>query len=82
MVFAKKIKNKFEPHSEARVLDLTPDEIEMDLTDIRDSKCPGYDYFLEMNIIQDFFDDAKNTEEFKSDDDKVKRIIYHAEFDA
>ena len=82
MVFAKKTKDKFEPHSEAKVLGLTIEEIEMNLIDIQNAKCPGYDYFLEMNIIQDFFDDIKNLEEYKSDDDKVKRIIYYAEFDA
>jgi hypothetical protein len=82
MVFAKKTNDKFDPQGEAKVLALTRDKMEMNLTDIQNSKCPRYDYFLEINIIQDFSDDIRNLEEFKSDDDKVKRIIYYAEFDA
>jgi hypothetical protein len=82
MVFSKKLNDKFESYSEATVLRLTLDEMEMNLIDIRNSKCPGFDYFLEMNIIQDFYVDIRNLEEYKSDDEKVKRIIYYAEFDA
>jgi methionine synthase II (cobalamin-independent) len=82
MVFAKRLNDKFESQSEAKVLQLPVDEMEMNLTDIKNSKCPGYDYFLEMNIIQDFFEDIKKMNEYKSDDEKVNRIIYYAEFDA
>lgn len=82
VVFAKKTKDKFEPLGEAKVLKLTLEDMEMSLTDIQNSKCPGYDYFLEMNIIQDFFEEVNNSKEFKSDDEKVNRIIYYAEFDA
>lgn len=82
MVFAKKENDKFEAYSEATVLQLTLDEMEMNLADIRDSKCPEFEYFLEMNIIQDFFEDIRLMEEYKLDDEKVKRIIYYAEFDA
>lgn len=82
MVFAKKQNDKFEAYSEATVLQLTLEEMEMNLIDIRNSKCPGFEYFLEMNIIQDFYADIRKMEEYKSDDEKVKRIIYYAEFDA
>ncbi|GGH27407.1 hypothetical protein FAZ19_18955 [Sphingobacterium alkalisoli] len=82
MVFAKKQNDKFELYSEATVLRLTLDEMEMNLIDIRNSKCLGFDYFLEMNIIQDFYADIRNSEEYKTDDEKVTRIIYYAEFDA
>lgn len=82
VVFVKMINNKFEPLSEAKVIELTPEEMEMNLSDIEDSKCPGYSYFLEINILREIFDDIKNLDEFKSDDEKIKRIIYYAEFDA
>ena len=82
MVFASRLNGKFEPFSEARVLQLTIDEMGIKLIDIANSKCPGYDYFLEMNIIQDFFEDLKKVNEYQSDDEKVNRIIYYAEFDA
>ena len=45
MVFAKKQNDKFEAYSEATVLQLTLDEMEMNLIDIRNSKCPGFEYF-------------------------------------
>lgn len=82
MVFAKKQNDKFEAYSEATVLQLTLDEMEMKLIDIQNLKCPGFEYFLEMNIIQDFYEDAQKIEAYKSDEAKVKRIIYYAEFDA
>ena len=81
-VFAKRLNGKFEPFSEAQVLQLTLDEMEMKLIDIANLKCPGYDYFLEMNILQDIFNDIKNVDEYRSDSEKVKRLIYYAEFDA
>lgn len=82
MVFAKKLNDKFESHSEATVLRLTFEEMEMNLKDIQNSKCPGFEYFLEMNLIQDLYEDIRLLEEYKSDDEKVKRIIYYAEFDS
>lgn len=81
MVFAKKINDKFESHSEAMVLRLNLSEMEMQLIDIQNSKCPGLEYFLEMNIIQDFYSEIGRIEKYRSDDEKVKRIIYYAEFD-
>ncbi|MEL1248059.1 DUF7716 domain-containing protein [Flavobacterium helocola] len=82
MVFVKKQNNKFESNSEATVLKLTFEEMEMNLRDIANSKCPGFDYFLEMNIVQDFYAEIQNSKEYNSDDERVKRIIYYAEFDA
>lgn len=82
MVFVKKQNNKFESNSEAMVLKLTFEEMEMNLTDIANSKCPGFDYFLEMSIVQDFYAEIQNSKEYNSDDERVKRIIYYAEFDA
>jgi hypothetical protein len=82
MVFAKRLGDSFEANAEAKVLRLTFEEMEMNLTDIKNSKYPEYEYFLEMNIIQDFFDDIKNMEEYKTVDERVSRVIYYAENDA
>jgi hypothetical protein len=81
-VFAKKINGRFEPNSQAVILELTLEEMEMDLVKISGSKCPGYDYFLELYILQDFYRNIKDLKEFITDQDIVKRIIYYAEFDA
>lgn len=82
MVFAKRYEDGFEPFSEATVLELTLDEMQLDLVEIENIKCPGYSYFLEINIIQDFFEDIELSDNYKSEEDKVKRVIHYAEFDA
>jgi hypothetical protein len=35
-----------------------------------------------MELIKEIFEDISTQEEYKSDEEKVKRIIYYAEFDA
>jgi hypothetical protein len=81
-VYAKRIDGKFQPDSEALILELTLEEMEMKWSEIAKMKCPGFDYFLEMFVLKDFNDDLLNLKEFKSDIKKVERIIYYAEFDA
>lgn len=81
-VFAKRIEGKFEAKSEAVVLSLTEDEAELNIGEIAKSKCPGYDYFLELFIIQEFMDDLKSSKDFQSDESKVDRVIHYAMFDS
>lgn len=81
-VFAKRTDGKFEAKSEAVVLSLTEVEAELKISEIAKSKCPGYDYFLELFIIQEFMDDLKNSKDFQSDEAKVDRVIHYAMFDA
>lgn len=81
-IFAKRYNGKFLPDSEALVLKLTPEEMEMQLNIIAKTKCPGFEYFLEIFVLQDFYDNLLRLREFKSDDKKVERILYYAEFDA
>lgn len=58
------------------------EEMEMQLSIIAETKCPGFEYFLEIFVLQDFYDDLVRLEEFKSDTKKVEQIIHYAEFDA
>jgi len=81
-IFAKRIDGKFRPASEALVLELTLEEAEFNWTEIAKIKCPGFEYFLEIFLLQDFYDDLLELEEFKSDYKKVDRIIRYVEFDA
>lgn len=81
-VFAKKIGDQYAPHSEAVVLQLTPEEMGMKLSDISIAKCPGYEYFLEIDILKNLYEDLSLSNEYKSDEQKVNRIIHYAEFDA
>jgi len=71
-VFAKRIDGKFEATSEAVILGMTEEEAELKIIDFVQSKCPGFDYFLELYILQDFFRDIKKLKEYKSDGEKVK----------
>ncbi len=82
MVFAERANDKFHPDSRAVILKLTLEEMEMDLSEIARTKCPGFYYFLELYIIQDFFTDLVKSGLYKSDREKIDRMIYYAEFDA
>ncbi|SDG78540.1 hypothetical protein SAMN05421827_11141 [Pedobacter terrae] len=82
VVFAKKPDDRFQSFSEALVLKLSTEEMELDLNQISNSKCIGFTYFLEMFIIQDFLGGLQNTDNYNSNDDKVNRVIYYAENDA
>lgn len=81
-IYAKRVNGKFQPDSEALILELTLEEMEMTLSEIAKEKCSGFEYFLEMFVLKDFYEDLVRLEEFKSDTKKVERIIYYAEFDA
>ena len=82
LVYAKKQNDKFLTNSEAIVLVLDENEMETNTLEISKQKCPGFDYFLEMFIIQEMFSDLKELTEYKPDEMKVERIIYYAENDA
>ncbi|RZJ47959.1 MAG: hypothetical protein EOO44_21750 [Flavobacterium sp.] len=81
-IYAKRVDGKFQPDSEAVILELTFEEMEMKWEETAQKKCPGFDYFLEIFVLKDFYNDLLNLNEFKSDNKKVERIIYYAEFDA
>ncbi|MET3032470.1 hypothetical protein [Flavobacterium johnsoniae] len=81
-IYAKKVNGRFRPDSEALVLKLTIDEMEMKSIEVAEKKCPGFDYFLEIFVLKDFYEDLLKLEEFKTDIKRVERIIYYAEFDA
>ena len=81
-IFAKRNNGKFRTESETLILELKPENMEIKLNEIAKVKCPGFEYFLELAVLQDFYDDLLKIKEFKSDEKKVERIIYYAEFDA
>lgn len=81
-VYAKKQRDKFFANSEAIVLEPDNSELHTNTTEIAKQKCTGYDYFLEVFVIQDLFRDLKELAEYKLDEKKIERIIYYAENDA
>lgn len=82
VVFAKRINGQFQPASDAVVLEVEEEDWEMKINEIASVKYPTYEYFLEMDIAQDFYEDLLGNEDYKSDDKKVEAIIDYAEFDA
>ena len=81
-VYAKRKKEKFSANSEAIVLVLVDNELDTNTSEIARQKCPGYDYFLEVFIIQEMFRELKELDEYKQNEKLIERIIYYAENDA
>lgn len=82
IVYARKTNAKFEKNSEAVVLVLTEEEMCKKTTEVSIEKCPGFDYFLEMFLIQEMFVELKEHEAWSDDSKKVDRIIQYAENDS
>ena len=81
-VFAKRKSDKFSANSEAVVIEIDDSELETNTTEIARQKCPGYDYFLEVFIIQEMYRELKELVEYRLNEKKIERIIYYAENDA
>lgn len=81
-VYAKRQNDKFSADSDAIVLELDESEMQTSTTEIARQRCPGYDYFLEIFIVQNMFRDLKESVEYESNEKKIERIIYYAENDA
>jgi hypothetical protein len=82
IIFAELNENRFTPQSEAVVVEVNDSEAEMKWWDIAKLKCPGFNYFLEVDTVQDFMDDLEQLEEFKTAEAKVNGVIHYKEFDA
>jgi len=74
-IYAKRINGKFQPDSEALVLKLTFEEMEMKSIEIAEEKCPGFDYFLEMFVLKDFYEDLLKHKGFKYDIKSSKELF-------
>ncbi|MEN5085903.1 hypothetical protein ABE426_05495 [Sphingobacterium faecium] len=82
VIFAKRIDGKFQPASDAVSLEVEKEDWAIKITQIATTKYPDYEYFLEMDIAQYYYEDLLANEGYKSDDKKVGAIIHYAEFDA
>lgn len=82
VIYAKRSEGKFSNSSEAVVLDLTDEEKELSTDEIANKYCPGFDYFLEVFLVKDMVEDLRASDDYRSLEKQVERIIYYAEFDA
>lgn len=82
VVYAKKIDGRFLSSSEAILLALTGEELEMTVDEIAARKCPGFSYFLEMFLISELIQDFENSDVKSDVEQKIEKVIHYAEFDA
>ena len=81
-IYAKKENGKFLPSSEAVLVEIPKDEDEGDTSEIAKKYCPGYDYFIEIFIVQELLEDLESSGKPLSMDQKVAAIIHYEENDA
>ncbi|RSK24719.1 hypothetical protein [Hymenobacter metallilatus] len=82
IIFVKKVNGKVLPNSEAVLVVIGEEEGDWKTDQIASKYCPGFEYFLEVFIIQDMIDDLKGMANYNTLDQQVNRIIHYAEFDA
>jgi hypothetical protein len=82
VVYAKKIDGRFLSSSEAVLLQLTEEELDLKTNEIADRKCPGFSYFLEMFLVKEMMEEFENIEPEKDIEQKIATVIHYAEFDA
>ena len=82
VVYAKRIDGRFESSSEAVRLELSDVDLELPVNKVSEKYCLGFDYFLEGCIIREMIEGIRAVPEYQTVEQRVKRIIYYAEFDA
>ena len=82
VIYAKRVNGRFEGSSEAVLLELPDEDLELPTKDVSEKYCPGFDYFLEGDIVKEMVEDIRTFPEYQSVDQQVQRLIYYAEFDA
>jgi len=79
VLYAKRIDGTFSLESETVILKLTEEELEWKTFEVTEKKCPGYEYFLEVFLVNEIIEDLDQDESVEI---KCKRLINYAEFDA
>ncbi|MEI8594214.1 hypothetical protein [Photobacterium sp. Hal280] len=52
-IFVQKVDGSYHPKSEAVVIEMTDEELEMKTSEFARKRCPGKSYFLEVFIVQE-----------------------------
>jgi len=81
VLYAERIEGEFVIESNVVLLELKEEELEWKTHEVSERKCPGYEYFLEVFIINDVMNDLEGSE-FDTFEKKCERVIYYAEHDA
>lgn len=80
-VYARSAQGRFSGDSEVVLLSLTDKEHDMDVDEVAAKYCPGFDYFMEMFMIQEMADEMKSDAAYDSLEKRVERILYFQEND-
>ncbi|WP_438425472.1 hypothetical protein [Aquimarina macrocephali] len=79
VLYVKRIDGLFSLKSKTIILQLTEEELEWKTFEVTEKKCPGYEYFLEVFLVNEIIEDLEKNESIEV---KCKRLIHYAEFDA
>jgi|TARA_B110000116_G_C16267263_1_gene329174 hypothetical protein len=79
VLYVKRIEGKFLSESEVTILKLTEEELEWKTFEVTEKKCPEFEYFLEVFLINEIMEDLEKNESIEA---KCKKLIHYAEFDA
>jgi hypothetical protein len=82
VIYAKKVGGRFVGSSEAVLLELSDNDLELLTKDVSEKYCPGFDYFLEGYMVKEMVEEIRTIPEYQTVDQQVIRVIYYAEFDA
>lgn len=79
IVFLQEREGKFSLNSEILILDIPKNKLHERLKEISDLSYNRFKYFLEMSIIQEFYNELVNLPQFRGIKSIAERIIFYAE---
>lgn len=83
-IFSQEIDNSFQPQSDAVVITLTDEELEINIDDFAASRCPGKSYFLEISLVQEILEGWADNHNGQppTTEQACKCVIHYAKYDA
>jgi hypothetical protein len=83
-IFALKFNGKYSASSEAEVLEMSDDELQLPTAEVAEQRCPGKSYFLEVFLVKEFLEDWATNHNGKqpSIEEACDCLIYYAENDS
>lgn len=80
IIYAKRIDGKFLKDSPVAILDLTEEEKNISIAETIETKCPGFDYFLEARILNDLMYDLETQKPALDLDEMIESIIQYVDY--
>ena len=83
-IFVQKIDGSYRPKSEAVVIEMTDEELEMKTSEVAKTRCPDKSYFLEVFIVQEVLEGWASNHGGKQPniEQTCQCLIHYAEHDA